>query len=196
VTAEALMCSYCDGDQVAFRALYELTAPRIYAYLKKLAKDRATAEDLLQQTYLKLHDARGAYVRGANPMPWLFTIAYRVFLDEARRARRSRIASSDERVFEIPVGIDGRREQSEATDSKLHQEMLAAIEQLPARQREVVRLTKVEGLSTSEAARILGTTAGAVKLRMHRAYQLLRAWLAVSAPAQATRPACPSPSDA
>src|SRR5688572_13066489 len=72
-----LMGRYCDGDVKAFHRLYALVAPKILAYLVGLTADRALAEDLLQHTFLKLHQARGSYVRDANPVPWIYTIAHR-----------------------------------------------------------------------------------------------------------------------
>jgi DNA-directed RNA polymerase specialized sigma24 family protein len=84
-----LMTRYCEGDAAAFRALYALVAPRLLSYLRKLAKDQSLAADLLQQTFLKLHAARAAYVRGADPIPWLFSIAHHAFLDEMRKRSRT-----------------------------------------------------------------------------------------------------------
>src|SRR6185503_16025954 len=93
-----LMQRYCDGDAGAFRALYALVAPRLLGYLMKMARERAVAEDLLQLTFLKLHRARAAYVRGADPLPWIYSIAHRTFLDEARRVKRAvvRVGEGDE----------------------------------------------------------------------------------------------------
>jgi RNA polymerase sigma-70 factor (ECF subfamily) len=68
-----LMERYCEGDQAAFTALYALVAPRLLAYLVGLVQDRAAAEDLLQQTFIKLHHFRDQYVRAADPLPWLYT---------------------------------------------------------------------------------------------------------------------------
>src|ERR1044071_7505160 len=89
-----LMGRYCAGDVAAFHELYAALAPRILGYLTGLAGDRATAEDLLQQTFMKLHEARSAYVKGANPVPWLYTIAHRTCLDEIRRRKRARVRVS------------------------------------------------------------------------------------------------------
>src|SRR5215470_1319073 len=91
-----LMGRYCDGDAAAFHALYSLLAPRLLGYLVSLIGERATAEDLLQQTFLKVHQARSAYVRGAEPLPWLYTIAHRTCLDEIRRRKNSRVRLSRE----------------------------------------------------------------------------------------------------
>src|SRR5207237_5684964 len=89
-----LMARYCDGDAAAFAQLYVKVAPRLLGYLMGLIGERAAAEDLLQHTFMKLHEARSAYVRGADPLPWLYTIAHRTFLDELRRRKRSRVKLS------------------------------------------------------------------------------------------------------
>src|SRR5438552_19091269 len=85
------MGRYCDGDREAFHRLYALIAPRILSYLTGLAGERALAEDLLQQTFMKLHQARASYVRDANPVPWIYTIAHRTCLDELRRRKSTRV---------------------------------------------------------------------------------------------------------
>lgn len=172
-----LMAAYCDGSETAFRELYALAAPRLLAYLVCLARERATAEEILQQTFIKLHQSRSSYVRGADPMPWLYTIAHRTFLDEVRRRKRSRVttARDDESLPEIPTNLDGGTGDGDAQypDEQIA-EVLSALEQLPDNQRDALVLTKLQGKSVAEAASILGTTAGAVKLRAHRAYVTLR----------------------
>ena len=174
-----LMGRYCDGDAVAFHALYALLAPRLLGYLVSLIGERATAEDLLQQTFLKVHQARSAYVRGAEPMPWLYTIAHRTFLDEIRRRKSSRVKLSREPadVPDPPAALDGTAEAAGASspyEATLGSAAIAALEKLPASQREALVLTKVHGRSVAEAAAIMGTTPGAIKLRAHRAYVTLR----------------------
>ena len=84
-----LMARYVDGDAAAFRELYAAIAPRLLGYLMKMAKSRALADDLLQQTFLKVHRARSAYVRGADPVPWIYAIAHRTFVDEVRKKKRA-----------------------------------------------------------------------------------------------------------
>src|SRR5690242_12307880 len=91
-----LMQRYQDGDASAFRELYALVAPRLLGYLLKMARSRAVAEDLLQQTFMKVHRARAAYVRGADPGPWIYSIAHRTFLDEARRQKRAVVRVGDD----------------------------------------------------------------------------------------------------
>ena len=172
-----LMGQYCDGKESAFRELYALAAPRLLAYLICLARDRSTAEEILQQTFIKLHQSRAAYVRGADPLPWLYTIAHRTFLDEVRRRKRSRVslARDDQPLPEVESNIEGSADPVERpySDEQIAV-VLDALKELPDNQRSAVVLTKIQGKSVAEAASILGTTAGAVKLRAHRGYVALR----------------------
>jgi RNA polymerase sigma-70 factor, ECF subfamily len=172
-----LMQRYCDGDAVAFRELYALIAPRLLGYLMKMAKSRALADDLLQQTFLKVHRARAAYVRSADPTPWIYAIAHRTFIDEVRKKKRAvvNVAEGDdvpEVAADLTGGAAGTRD--EPADPELTKAALEALEDLPTGQREAVVLTKLDGKSVAEAAAIVGTTVGAMKVRAHRGYEALR----------------------
>lgn len=184
--AVEVMTRYCAGEPAAFHRLYALLAPRILAYLCGLIGEKATAEDLLQQTFLKVHEARTAYVRGANPIPWIYTIAHRTCLDEIRRRKRSRVRLTHDgtidgtRAGEPAADLTGGSAESRAepADRDAASAAMAALEHLPDNQREALILTKVHGRSHAEAAMITGTTPGAIKLRSHRAYVSLRQMLA------------------
>jgi RNA polymerase sigma-70 factor (ECF subfamily) len=187
--AKELMAQYCDGDASAFRALYALVAPRLLGYLLKMARERAVAEDLLQLTFMKLHRARGAYVRGADPLPWIYSIAHRTFLDEARRKQRAvvRVGEGDElpeQQADLRGEAEDRRDEPRA-DPELVKAALDALSELPAQQREAVVLTKLDGKSVAEAAEIAGTSVGAMKVRAHRGYEALRKLLGRAAPGHA-----------
>jgi len=191
----ALMERYCGGEVAAFHEIYGALAPRILGYLIGLAGDRATAEDLLQLTFMKLHQARSAYVKGANPVPWLYTIAHRTCLDEMRRRKRAwvRVSSDGNLPYEPSVDITGAADPQPSADEAAIARGLAALATLPAPLRQAVLLTKIQGHSSAQAATIAGTTAGAIKVRAHRGYQALRRKLAGSAAEPATAPAVGTP---
>ena len=157
--ASEVMARYCRGEAAAFDRLYQMMASRVLAYLVGLLGDKAAAEDVLQQAFLKVHQARGSYVLGANPIPWIYAIAHRTALDEIRRRKRSRVR----------LTVDGELRHPPAAGTGV-----AALEQLPENQREALILTKVHGRSVAEAAMITGSTPGAIKQRAHRAYVSLR----------------------
>jgi RNA polymerase sigma-70 factor, ECF subfamily len=171
-----LMARYQDGDAAAFRELYALVAPRLLGYLMKMARSKALADDLLQQTFLKVHRARGAYIRGADPLPWIYSIAHRTFIDDTRKTKRAVVRIADEDVPEVAAGLDGESvdRRDEPVDPELAREALDALAQLPTQQREAVVLTKLDGKTVAEAAEIAGTTVGAMKVRAHRGYEALR----------------------
>lgn len=172
---------YVDGDARAFEALYQEVGPRLRGYLLKMTGDPSLADDLLQLTFLKVHRSRSAYIRGAEPLPWLYAIAHRTFLDEARRRKRARVrVPQGEELPEVAADLHGRdaAKAVDPPDPELLSRVAEAIEELPPNQRQAVVLIKIEGKSVAEAAAIAGTTSGAMKLRAHRGYKALRARLA------------------
>lgn len=185
VAAIAAMQRYCvGGDASAFAALYSIAAPRLFRSMLFLTRNRAVAEDLLQQTFLKLHRYRRTYVSGADPLPWLCTIAYRMCFDELRRARRERLALADAQsgLLEQRATRDGGAAHAQPTYSeRAIVAALRALDQLPEPHRTALILTKLEGNTIGEAAELLGTTPAAIKLRAHRGYQRLRVLLRESA---------------
>jgi RNA polymerase sigma-70 factor, ECF subfamily len=183
--AAEVMGRYCRGDAAAFQRLYALMAPRLLAYLVGLVRDRAAAEDILQATFLKIHEARSTYLVGANPIPWLYTIAHRTFLDDVRKRKRNRVQLTKDGTLQAEpaadlTGMSAEAGQDEAArpDPAATAGALAALAELPENQRQALLLTKVHGRSTAEAAMIAGTTQGAIKQRAHRAYVTLREMLA------------------
>src|SRR5258706_3960985 len=86
--ASAAMDGYAAGNDAAFGDVYDALAPRLYGYLLRQTRDPGRAEDLLQQTMLQIHAARGRFFRGAEVVPWAFAIARRLLIDSYRRRRR------------------------------------------------------------------------------------------------------------
>jgi RNA polymerase sigma-70 factor (ECF subfamily) len=169
------MEAFIDGDTRAFNQLFERLSPRVCSLLTALSGDRRLAEDLTQTTFMKIHRARDTYARGARVEPWVYAIARRTLLDERRRRkRRPEDLSSDGAVPEPDYEAqpeDGR------LDPEQERALYAKLAELPDPQREAIVLLKAQGLSINEAAKIAGTTPGAMKLRAHRAYEALRSAL-------------------
>jgi RNA polymerase sigma-70 factor (ECF subfamily) len=167
-----LMVRYVGGDKPAFEEIYKLTSPRLFGYLYRLTRDSGRAEDLVQITFAKLHRARDRYEEGAPVMPWLFTIARNAFRDEVRglRARTEGVTHDGE----LPEGAATAPSASLETRQELHH----ALQQVPAKQREAIVLTKLLGFSVAEAASMGETTTNSLKIRVHRGLKGLRdyAW--------------------
>lgn len=165
------MDRYARGDDGAFSTLYDLLAPRLHSFLVRRTRDDARAQDLVQQTFLQIHSARRHFTPGAAVMPWSFAIARRLLIDTLRKDVRVSFGAEEdarERVdqAELPDGQVGKR--------RLVRRVREALARLPEHQLAAFELVQGDGLTTAEAAEVLGTTPGAVKLRVHRTYVYLR----------------------
>jgi RNA polymerase sigma-70 factor (ECF subfamily) len=168
--ADLAMDRHADGDEAAFSELYDALAPRLFAFALRQTRNTAAAEDTVQQTMLRIHTARGEFVRGARVAPWAFAIANRVMIDAHRRGR---FEVQGENHAPEPISQEASADDVVAarqTAAKLQ----AGLGRLSQAQREAFALVKQEGLSHAEAAEALGTTVMAIKLRVHRAYEVLR----------------------
>ena len=168
LSVEQLMEQYVDGNPEAFDELYRQVSPRILGYLIRLTRDPVRAEDLLQLTFTKVHRARESYLRGAPLLPWLLAIARRCFYDERRFAKNRPEDLSFNGMLPEP------KQEQVGLAPDMAEALERALNQLPEAYREAIELTKITGLSIAEAAGVLGATETAVKLRVHRGYNLLR----------------------
>ena len=166
-TLEQLMERYVDGSDAAFTALYRRMQPKLSGHLTRICRDPALVEDAIQAAFTKIHRARESYSRGSPVAPWALVIARRALYDELRAVRaRGEVLTETGTLPELPVD-DGPAKEGART-------LEAALSTLPGHYREAIELTKLHGLSGDEAAKVLSTTQSAVKLRVHRAYRLLR----------------------
>lgn len=156
-----------DADRSAFEDLFRRYAPRLLGLFKRSTLNDALAHDLVQVTFLQVHRARRDYRSGAPVRPWLFAIAMNARRDHFRRASTRR---------ETPVEAGDHAEPAQAPDASTATERVVrrALAELPEAQREVVLLHYYEGLSMAEVATAVGASRSAVKVRAHRAYQVLR----------------------
>lgn len=166
------MDRYADGDDLAFSDLYDAIVPRLLAYLLRKVRDASRAEDLVQQTMLQVHCARGRFVRGSRVTPWVFAIATRLFLDIARR-RKLEVLSDDGDTSREPES-DWPCPDAAIETKELGALVRAEVEQLSAPQKEAFELVYFGQMNHAEAAEHLGVTVASVKLRLHRANRVMR----------------------
>ena len=168
-----LMIRYQAGNPTAVEELVSELSPRLLRFLRHPQLPHADAEDLLQDCWLRIHRARHTY-RASDPLlPWVFAIANHTRLDGFRRGqRRGRLE------VQVPVLPD---RYSESAPAQYQPDVLGILKELPAGQREVVRLLKIGDMTLEEVARATGNSVGAVKQKAHRAYATLRRILAKGA---------------
>jgi RNA polymerase sigma-70 factor (ECF subfamily) len=174
------MARYAQGDAAAFDAVYEAVAPRLEGYLRRHVRGTTRVEDIIQQTFLQMHAARGTFNVGAEVFPWALAIARRLMFDVGRKFRREeyrdmRNEDELEEGIEVARAVASGEEllQAQETSARLS----AAYHRLSEPQRVAFELVKTAGLSHAQAATVAGTSVTGIKLRVHRAYVALRAAL-------------------
>lgn len=169
-TEEDLMSAYVAGDARAFEKLFARLAARVHGFFLRSFRDPSVADDLLQVTFMKVHKARETYRQELKVAPWVFAVAARVRLDELRR----RLRLPEDADEEALARADEQAPRDPPPDTDLQDAVRAALSRLPESQRAVIHLHRYEGMTFPEIAQVLGTTAGAIKLRAFRGYETLR----------------------
>ena len=166
VALDRWMERYQQADPEAPATLVGALSPALLRFFKSQVASREQADDLLQETWLRIHRVRHTYRPGEPVLPWVYAIARRVRVDGYRRTRRIT-------AHEVAAGIlPEPRPRLEPRNPLPEFETLIAA--LPEAQKEVVTMLKVGGLSLEEVARATSCTVGAVKQKAHRAYERLR----------------------
>lgn len=166
-----LMSRVQAGDRDAFTDLVERHKDAVVNYLTRLAGDRDRAEDLAQETFLRLFRTAADYDERGYLRAYLFRIATNLVRSEERRQRRFHLL--------LPFLRGGREHTEPAGPSgvlrrELHREVSAALAALPLRYRVPLVLHEIEGWAYSDIARELGCREGTVKSRIHRGRQHLK----------------------
>ena len=174
------MARYAAGDESAFAEVYAAVAPRLARFFRRRLFDTSLVPDLVQETLLRVHRARGTFARGSTLMPWVLTIARRLLIDLLRRTGREE--QSDPACWTRSGSTRRPGRSPPAKRFVAAKQMVARLDHAWTRvsepQRAALRLVRGEGLSVAEAAARLGTTVTGVKLRTHRAARALQAGLA------------------
>lgn len=167
-----LMLAFRDGDQAAFDTLFERWAGRLLHFLERMVRNTAVAEELVQETFLRVHRAREGYQPQARFSTWLFTIGANAARNELRRPYRRAVhqGSDPESGGPLLQLVSPEPPSDEVVDARrLSQRVAEALEELPERQRAALWLCAVEGLSYAEVAEALEATEKSVKALVHRA---------------------------
>ena len=168
---EELMLAYRHGDAGAFETLYKRHRGAVYRFILRAVKQRATAEELFQDAWMRVIEARDRYAPQARFTTWLYTIAHNLLVDHWRRKGLTLVELNEELGVASPGDNPGRQaEAREALGRLLH-----ALEALPAAQREAFLLHEEAGLSVAEIAKVTGAGEEAAKSRLRYAMAKLKA---------------------
>jgi RNA polymerase sigma-70 factor (ECF subfamily) len=161
---EPLMVRYQQGDLIAASELVTRLSPALHRFFMAQFVSRRYADDLLQETWLRIHQVRHTYRPGEPVLPWLYAIARHIRVDQYRKVRRTE--DREQQVDRLPDTPIIERDRGPDID--------ALLASLPESQREVVLMLKVSGMSLEEVARATASSVGSVKQKAHRAYDKLR----------------------
>ena len=164
---EALMARYQQGDFGAATDLIEYISPQLHRFFLAQSQSRADADDLLQETWLRIHKVRHTYRPGEPALPWFYAIARHIRVDHFRKSVRT--AAGERQLDGISPQVATISAGSDHADG-----LNALLAPLPESQREVIQMLKVAGMSLEEVARATSSTVGSVKQKVHRAYKKLR----------------------
>lgn len=166
-TDEALLAGIVAGDEAALESLYRQHAPWLTARLRRRCADPDLVNQALQDTFVAVWRKPAAYRGTGDVGAWLWGIAVRRLVDQLRRGGRNPLAAGVTEAMQVSaeeqvlVGIE-------------HGQLGPALNQLPVELRAVIQATILDGLTTREAARLLGIPQGTVKTRASRARAQLR----------------------
>ena len=158
-----LMLRTKNGDRAAFEELYSLYQKPLLNYLYRICWNRALAEDLLQETFLRLWRAAPGYQPVAKVSTYLFRIAHNLSLNEAAR-----------HGGKTWKGVEKEATQEDFDRQEVDNAVRKAVETLPPGERACLMLSEYSGFKYSEIAEILEIPVGTVKSRMFNAVQRLK----------------------
>jgi RNA polymerase sigma factor (sigma-70 family) len=163
-----LMRQVRGGRTAALATLFERHHARIYGYCLRMTGNRAAAEDLVQDVFMKMLKYKATFKDDSELVPWMFGIARNSCLAHLKRRAADQVPLAAEHV-EAPDTAD-----ETPRDDRESELVRAALLRLPAERREVLVLSRYEYKSYDEIARVLDCSVGAVKVRVHRAMKQLR----------------------
>ena len=171
---EELMLAYREGDAGAFEALYKRHKGPLYRFVLRSIRDRATAEEIYQEVWMRAIEARGRYEVQAKFTTWLYTIAHNRLVDHWRKRGLQLVAlDAEDPRADPPAGMDA--EPHRIAEAKQGLERFArALEQLPPAQREAFLLHHEAEMSVAEIARATGSNEEAAKSRLRYATAKLK----------------------
>ncbi|WP_428268429.1 RNA polymerase sigma factor [Haliangium sp.] len=180
---ESLMMLYQQGDVRAFEVLLERHRRPIFNFILRSVRARDRAEDLMQETFLRVVKGAAGYKKQAKFTTWLYTIARNLCVDHSRRQKHRRHASLDQpigggeerdRTLMDVVSGDEPGSDRKAVSRRLHLAISSAIDTLPDDQREVFLLREFQSLPFKDIGEIVGVPENTVKSRMRYALEKLR----------------------
>lgn len=182
-TEALLIADLCEGDETALAPLVEKYKRMVYRLAMQITKNHADADDVMQETFIKVYRSIRTFRKDAAFETWIYRIAVNEALNFVKRRDRQQV-SSLETAAEAAYETQARYRAQIASDphiqaekAELRQHVTAAVDSLSPKHRTVVILHEFEGLTHPEIASILNCSEGTVRSRLHYARKKLRTLL-------------------
>lgn len=147
-TDEQLMKLYQNGDDSAFKVLYERHANKIYGFLSKRIKNKENVNQIFQEVFVKIHKSKVLYKDSLPLLPWIFTITKSVMLDQWRKEKNFPIVDIDV--------LDSALESVQAiTETHSQKDLVGLVSQLPDQQRQAIEMRYINDKTFDEIAESL-----------------------------------------
>jgi RNA polymerase sigma-70 factor (ECF subfamily) len=156
------------GRTVALATLFERHHTRVYRYCLRMTGNRAAAEDLVQDVFMKMLKYKATFKEDSELVPWMFGIARNSCLAHLKHRAADQVPAT------VPAEEVPEEPHDEPHDQRQTELVRQALLKLPPERREVLVLSRYEYKSYDEIARVLDCSVGAVKVRVHRAMKQLR----------------------
>jgi RNA polymerase sigma-70 factor (ECF subfamily) len=153
------------GESHTLGLLYERYKKRLFGFFYQMCKDASLSEDLVQNVFIRLLKYKHTYNEESNFLSWIFRIARNVYYDQFKASTKDRTFDLDE-TDEI-FTVDNVESNIEQTESILL--LKKALNQLPAKKKELIVLSKLKELKYKELGEIVGCSEGNARTRVHRA---------------------------
>jgi RNA polymerase sigma-70 factor, ECF subfamily len=160
-----LLKRFRQGDPEAFEALFRQFQAEVYGWIVRIVRDPSVAEDLTIETFWRIHRARGRFDPGASFGAWARRIATNLAIDHLRQTRRE---------VALPEDLAEPASADPIVSRETRRQIAVAFRRLPLKLRVAATLSLIEEQSPKEIAEALGTSEGAVRVRVFRAVRLLR----------------------
>lgn len=173
---EALLIAFANGDAASGRALLNRLAPRLFAHAARLLRDRAEAEDVVQEAMLRLWKIAPDWRQGeAKVSTWMYRVVSNLCIDRLRKSTRNPSVGIDN--VQVPAAPEASQVER-LTNADRARAVEDALNELPERQRQAVILRHLDGLSNPEIAEVMDIGVEAVESLIARGKRALSARLA------------------
>ena len=171
---EELVAAFQAGDEQAFVVIVTRYKHRLARLANSVVRNEEDALDIVQEALIKVYKNLKSFRSSSTLYTWLYRVVMNHAIDKVRRRAKVAVESTSDMLYELPDSVDTSRPDKEALRTELREKIFAAVDTLPVKQKKVILLREVEGLSYKEIAQVTGCSEGTVMSRLYYGREQLR----------------------